>query len=207
MSGRGRRAPEPAIPVGQGDPLIAPPPPPGAPWEPPAEHVLRSTDPADNPEFEEDVPEVAGTLVGEPLGDPEDEGDALSPEEELMFSTLLTCGRRSKTIKVMDHTVVVQTLNNDDDLRIGLWIKDYQGSLGEQRAYQVGVAAAGIRSIDGKPVVKTLFQEADQDALFAEKVAIVQKMYPHATRRIYDAVIDAEKEFVQLVETLGKSNG
>lgn len=177
---------------------------------PPAEHVLRSTDPADNPEFGDDeglAPEQ-GRIVGDPpVEEPEDEGESLSPEEEIMFSSLLTCGRRTKTVKVMDHTVVVQSLNNDDDLRIGLWIKEYQGSLGEQRAYQVGVAAAGIRSIDGKPVVKTLFQEADLDALFAEKVAIVIKMYPHATRRIYEAVIDAEKEFIQLVDTLGKSNG
>lgn len=204
--------PEPAAPVGQGDALVAPPmPPSGAPWSPPEEHVLRSTDPEDAPQFTEDddmaAMEERGTVVGDPPPAPEPEGIELSPEEEVMFASLMTCGRRSKTIKVMDHTVVVQSLNNDDDLRIGLWLKDYEGSIGEQRAYQVGVAAAGIRSIDGRPVVTTLFAEADLDALFAEKVAIVIKMYPHATRQIYDAVIEAEKEFVKLVETLGKSNG
>lgn len=172
---------------------------------------MRSTDPEDAPQFTEDddmaAMEERGTVVGDPPPAPEPEGIELSPEEEVMFASLMTCGRRSKTIKVMDHTVVVQSLNNDDDLRIGLWLKDYEGSIGEQRAYQVGVAAAGIRSIDGRPVVTTLFAEADLDALFAEKVAIVIKMYPHATRQIYDAVIEAEKEFVKLVETLGKSNG
>jgi hypothetical protein len=95
-----------------------------------------------------------------------DGADELSPEEALTFSSLLTCGRRSKTVTIYDHPVVVQTLSADDDLRIGLYAKEYVGSLGEQRAYQVGVAAAGIRSIDGQPFVKGVFEKRDEDAMF-----------------------------------------
>lgn len=144
-------------------------------------------------------------LVDEPVE--QEAGEELSPEEEVMFASLLTCGRRTKTVKVLDHVVVVQTLNCDDDLRIGLWAKPYVDSLGEQRAYQIGVAAAGIRSIDGRPFVATLYEGADESALFDEKAAKVSKMYPHAVQRIYRAVLDAEKEFVSLVERLGKSSG
>ena len=94
-----------------------------------------------------------------------------------------------------------------DDLRIGLFAKPYAESVGEQRAYQIAVAAAGLRSIDGKPFVPTLFAEADLDALFDEKCQKVAKMYPHVVQRIYRAVLDAEKEFVSLVDRLGKSTG
>ena len=203
MSGR-RRPPEPAIPVGQaGDHQLAPPEPfvPEPSPEPP--QYLMSTDPADGVPVpmqtaDDEVPEA-------PFAAPEEEGVELSPEEEVMFASLLTCGRRTKTLRVLDHTVVVESLNCDDDLRIGLYMKDYTGTIGEQRAYQVGVAAAGIRTIDGRPLVQQLYPDAD--AFFDEKVAKVVKMYPTVVGHIYRAVIDAEKEFVELVTRLGKLPG
>ncbi len=199
MSGR-RRPPEPAIPVSRGDQGITTPqqmpfiPPPGVDVQ--DEQVLATSE--NVVMNQEQVPEPAAE---------EPEGVELSPEEQVMFASLLTCGRRTKTLKVLDHTVVVQTLNCDDDLRIGLFVKNYEGSIGDQRAYQVGVAAAGIRTIDGVPLVQTLFEAADEDALFEERVNKVKKMYPTVVQRIYRAVIDAEKEFVELVDKLGKSNG
>jgi hypothetical protein len=131
----------------------------------------------------------------------------LSPEEQIMFASLLTCGRRSKTIRLFDHTVVVQTLCCDDDLRVGLYAKDFVGSLGEQRAYQVAVAAAGIRTIDGRPVVEGLFEQVGDDALFDQKVLKVASMYPHVVNRIYRAILEAEQEFIELSTKLGKFDG
>lgn len=146
-------------------------------------------------------------LVGEPVVAAEEEITELSPEEEVMFASLLTCGRRSKVLHLLDHTVVVQTLCGDDDLRIGLYVKDYVGSLGEQRAYQIAVAAAGIRTIDGKPLASSLYEQAGNDALFDEKATKVAAMYPTVINRIYRAVLDAEKEFVELATRLGKLDG
>jgi hypothetical protein len=131
----------------------------------------------------------------------------LSPEEQVMFASLLTCGRRSKTLHILDHTVVVESLCGDDDLRIGLYVQRYTGTLGEQRAYQIAVVAAGIRSIDGKPVVQSLFEDATADALFDQKAEMVAKMYPTVIARIYRAVFDAEKEFVDLAVRLKKLDG
>ena len=124
-----------------------------------------------------------------------------------MFASLLTCGRRSKTLRLMDHTVVVQTLCGDDDLRIGLFVKQYVGTFGEQRAYQIGVAAAGIRSIDGQPLVQSLYPDADNDALFDQKCTKVAQMYPTIINRIYRTVLEAEQEFVELATKLGKFDG
>lgn len=198
MSGR-RRAPEPAIPVGVADPNLAAPM--DAP-EPPEEFVP----PAGAFAAVEDE-YAGGVLVGEPVAVAEEEVTELSPEEEVMFASLMTCGRRTKVAHILDHTVVVQTLCGDDDLRIGLYVKDYVGSMGEQRAYQIAVAAAGIRTIDGQPLVQSLFAEADNDALFDQKVAKVAQMYPTVINRIYRAVMDAEKEFVELATKLGKLDG
>lgn len=210
MSGRGR-PPEPAIPVGgQNDPLAMPESftatqVANSSYDP---NILASTDPTEAP-----PPQMPPGGAEEPFYDDkiqkaaQDQGVELSPEEQIMFASLLTCGRRSKVISLLDHTVVVQTLCADDDLRIGMYVKEYQGSLGEQRAYQVGVAAAGIRTIDGVPLVQTLYEQATDDALFDQKVLKVSQMYPTVINRIYRAVMDAEKEFVELATTLGKLDG
>lgn len=196
MSGR-RRAPEPAIPVGVADPeLVAP----QAPPEPPESFVPPTG------AFAAMEDQEGGVLVGDPLPEAE-EVTELSPEEEVMFASLMTCGRRTKVVHILDHTVVVQTLCGDDDLRIGLYVKEYVGSMGEQRAYQIAVAAAGLRTIDGQPLVQSLYAEADNDALFQQKVTKVAQMYPTVINRIYRAVMDAEKEFVELATRLGKLDG
>lgn len=153
-----------------------------------------------------EVPPLPGAPLPTP---PEDEqGEELSPEEQVMFSSLLTCGRRTKTLTVFEHTVVVQTLCCDDDLRIGMRVKDYQGTSGEQRAYQVAVVAAGLRTIDNQPLVApTLFENADPEALYEEKFKKVSKMYPTVVSQIYRAIMDAEVEFVKLATRLGKLDG
>lgn len=165
---------------------------------------MNSTDPTEVPPppplgpIEEG--ESGGLLVAEEV--PE-----LTPEEQVTFASLLTCGRRTKTLHILDHTVVVQTLCGSDDLRIGLYAKPYAESVGEQRAYRIAVCAAGIVSIDGQPLVGSLFEQADNDALFDQKVKIVEKMYPTVITAIYKGVLEAEKEFVELVTRLGKSFG
>lgn len=195
MSGR-RLKPHPVgAPVGGGnDPYIAPPNP----------MVMNSTDPTEVPPPPPPSPgeegERGGRLVVEETAE-------LSPEEQLTFASLLTCGRRTKTLHILDHTVVVQTLCGSDDLRIGLYAKPYGETVGEQRAYRIAVCAAGIVSIDGQPLVGSLFEQADNDALFDQKVKIVEKMYPTVITAIYKGVLEAEKEFVELVTRLGKSFG
>jgi hypothetical protein len=195
VSGR-RLAPGPVgTPVGGGnDPFIAPPNP----------AILASTDPTEVPPPPPPSPgeeeERGGRPVAEHVPD-------LSPEEQITFASLLTCGRRTKTLHILDHTVVVQTLCGSDDLRIGLYAKPYAETVGEQRAYRIAVCAAGIVSVDGQPLVGSLFEQADNDALFDQKIKIVEKMFPTVITAIYKGVLAAEKEFVELVERLGKSFG
>jgi hypothetical protein len=202
-----RRPPEPAIPVG-GQENLAPP----QPFVPLGDPQPLSD--ADNPNVLlssenvtwDDMPPEENKLPPAWDGQEEDQGESLTDEESIMFSSLLTCGRRSKTITLFDHVVTVETLNGDDDLRIGLYAKDYAGSLGEQRAYQIGVVAAGLRTIDGKAFAQTLFEDA-QGSLFDDKVKKVSSMRPVVISPIYRAIMDAEKEFVELATRLGKLPG
>lgn len=146
---------------------------------------------------EPDEPEPAGEQVTE-----------LTPEERADFASLLTCGRRSKTITVMGHPVVIQTLTTADEMRIGLFTKKYLDSqLGFQRAYQVAVCAAGIRELQGRPLFTSLVEVTSDDEVFDKSVEAVQKLYPIVVTQVYQAILDLEREFAELAIKLGKLSG
>lgn len=132
----------------------------------------------------------------------------LTEEERGWFTSLLTCGRRHKTITVMgDHKVAIQTLNADDDLRIGLYTKVYKDSDSYPRAYQIAVCAAGIRTVDNRPLYQPISEEEDAQAVFMEKVERMSKFYPVVIAEIYRSIMDLDGEFAELARKLGKLTG
>lgn len=132
----------------------------------------------------------------------------LTDEERSWFSALLTCGRRHKTITVMgDHPVAIQTLNADDDLRIGLYTKEFKDSDAYPRAYQIAVCASGIRTVDNRPLYQPITEDEDSNAVFMEKVNRMSKFYPVVITEIYRAIMDLDTEFAELARKLGKLSG
>ena len=132
----------------------------------------------------------------------------LTDEERVWFSSLLTCGRRYKTITVMgDHKVAVQTLNADDDLRIGMYTKQFKDSDAYPRAYQIAVCASGIRTVDSRPLYQPITEDEDEQAVFTEKVERMSKFYPVVVTEIYRAIMELDGEFAELARKLGKLNG
>ena len=159
------------------------------------------------------APSADRRVVGELIEDELDEDQSppvteLSAQERRDFASLITCGRRSKTITVMGHPVVIQTLNTADEMRIGLFTKPYLDSqLGFQRAYQVAVCAAGIREVQGKPLFQELREITSEDEIFDRSVAAVQEFYPIVITQVYQAIMDLEREFAELAIKLGKLSG
>jgi len=138
----------------------------------------------------------------------EDQVTELTDQERIDFASLLTCGRRSKTITVMGHPVVIQTLTTADEMRIGLFTKAYLNSqLGFQRAYQVAVCAAGIRELQGKPLFSSLRETTSADEVFDKSVEAVKALYPIVVTQVYQAIMDLEREFAELAVKLGKLPG
>ena len=132
---------------------------------------------------------------------------ALDDEERMWFETLLTVGRRSKTITVMGHEVVIQNLNTDDDLRIGLFCKDFQGAPpADSRAYQLATCAAGVRSVDGLPLYQPLGETSEQEA-FDQKLLRLRQYYPVVITQIYREILSLDGEFMELAQKLGKLKG
>ena len=180
--------------------------PPGQPTEDdliqPPQRVVFKDEPVEDTEERQKIatPEQEVAAEGELLTE-------LSNEERGWFETLLTVGRRTKSINVMGHTVVIQNLNTDDDLRIGLFCRDYQGAPpADSRSYQLATCAAGIRSVDGMPLYQPLGETDDQE-LFDQKLTKLRKYYPVVITQIYREILALDGEFMELAEKLGKLKG
>lgn len=131
----------------------------------------------------------------------------LTDEERSWFETLLTVGRRSRTISVMGHEVVIQNLNTDDDLRIGLFCKEFQGAPpADSRAYQLATCAAGIKTVDGIPLYQPLGAADDQE-MFDQKISRLRQYYPVVITQIYREILSLDGEFIELAQKLGKLKG
>lgn len=131
----------------------------------------------------------------------------LTDEERGWFETLLTVGRRSRTISVMGHEVVIQNLNTDDDLRIGLFCKEFQGAPpADSRSYQLATCAAGIKTVDGIPLYQPLGAADDQE-MFDQKISRLRQYYPVVITQIYREILSLDGEFIELAQKLGKLKG
>jgi hypothetical protein len=165
-------------------------------------------DPAIDPDIEPPRPSDTRRVVGE-LIEPEKPDNVLelTAQERMDFAKLLTIGRRTKEVTVMDHPVTIRTLTTADEMRIGLYTKEYLDSQGFSRAYQVGTCAAGIIDIDGAPLYNPLSDKESAAVIFAKNADKVSEYYPIVVSQIYDAIISLEREFADLAIKLGKIKG
>jgi hypothetical protein len=137
----------------------------------------------------------------------DDDVTNLSEEDRRAFDTLLTCGRRTKTIEVMGHKVTIESLNVDDDLRIGVYCKEYRDSDAFPRAIQVATCAAGIRAINNRPMYSALSSDESSESIFQIKVDKLAKYYPIVITEIYREILNLDAEFAELAMKLGKLKG
>lgn len=174
------------------------------------DEILSEPEPYSPPE--EELPERF--VVGVPLNekgeefdpDEEEEAPALTFQEKKDLRDLMTVGRRTKDIVVFDHKVSIQTLKSIDELNVGKYAKQYEGTQFYPRALQVAVCAGAITAIDGKPLYTSLGSE-DEKVVFDEKVSRLEKYYPITISRIYKETVTLESEFNSLMEKLGKLKG
>lgn len=151
------------------------------------------------------VEEETSRLVSDTQGD---DITALSTEDRQVFDSLLTCGKRSKTIEVMGHKVTIESLNVDDDLRIGMYTKEFRDSDAFPRAIQVATCAAGVRAINNRPLVAgSLFQDESTQSIFQAKLDKLQSAYPIVITEIYREILNLDAEFADLAIKLGKLKG
>jgi hypothetical protein len=128
----------------------------------------------------------------------------LTAEERRNLETLCTVGRRVKTVTVFDHSIVLATLNVDDEMRVGLATQQYQNTQGWRPAYQSAIVAAAVRKVDGRTLENTLVENPDPEVLFEQKLKEVRSWYPLVVQYAYNEYLKIEQEFAELARKLGK---
>lgn len=131
----------------------------------------------------------------------------LTPEESELFMSLVQVGRLTDTIKVFGHEIVISTISVDEDLQVGLLLKEYDGSAAFQRAYRTLVVAAAIRSIDGNPIISPLsLSEMDDAGKVKPKFEKMKQYFPPVVDEIYKGVQNLERRLAPVLVRLGKTS-
>lgn len=152
---------------------------------------------------------LVGDLITEEIEEEQPKGvlTEFSDEDRDWFKTLLTLGRREKTVELYGHQVRIQTLKVKDELRLGLFTKPHKGSDFYGRAHQLATCAAGLKLIDGKPVVPHPLTPDDEESTFQNKIDVLEEYYPIFITSLYEKINELEVEASKLIETLGKRLG
>lgn len=138
----------------------------------------------------------------------EEEITELTDLERQQFAMLMNIGKQTKVIDVFGHPVVIESISVGDDLRIGMYRKDFLGDqLSAARAYQIATCACGIRMMDGAPLYVPISMMESDEEIFQKKVAKVIGLYPPVVSAIYNGIRDLDKEFAEMADKLGKYKG
>lgn len=138
----------------------------------------------------------------------EDKPDTtLTDNERETFQSLLTLGKLTKTVDVLGHPVVLETLTVADELLVGMETKEYRDTEAFARAYQSAVVASSVRQIDGTPLYIPLSSSESKSEIFHKKLEKVHTLYPLVVSEMYRAYVELEKSFAELADKLGKLPG
>lgn len=152
------------------------------------------------PQTEETRRLVSQPVQAEELWEPTD-------EERDQFATLLNCGKRSAVVTVMGHKVGIESLNVDDDLRVGLFTQHYLGTEAYGRAVALATCAAGVRTIDGRMLYTPISVDESPESIFDAKLEKLRGYHASAIMEIHPHILQLDIDFANLAVSLGKLKG
>lgn len=170
-----------------------------------------------------DTPPTRGAKAQVPEDGPPplpDQSDEPSPEEHVMeprakrefdpryrerLQGLLYLGHLEDSFTYAGHQFRVRNLTAGETIEAGVLIKSALGTRVELKAWSSAVAAAGIISVDGQPLIVPLMAGAEPS--LEEKYRLILKWYEPIVQRVYDAVTALEEEARRMVDALGEAGG
>jgi hypothetical protein len=138
----------------------------------------------------------------------EAEADAVPAFDERYrdaFDGLLFIGALTKRFSWGGHRFVIRTLNVDDLLEATLLIKEYEGTLAAQRAWQSVVCAASVVTIDGKPLAVPL--TSSESALAVKWDWVRRHLMPPVVDVIYGQWLDLDATVSEVLISMGEASG
>lgn len=142
---------------------------------------------------------------------PAEEGQQPLPEFDPRYRTqfegLMYIGALTDEFDWMGHKFVVRTLRTDELLEIALMIQPYVGTQGEDKAYQAGVVAACVISVDGKPLPSPISSDPADTPLSNRYRYVKQYWYGPTLDAIYQRYYRLELTVREVLEAMGNRSG
>lgn len=168
-------------------------------------------------------PPVEALPNGQPPGDTEPQrATAEAPPQEVAnesqalpefdprarddFEGLLYLGALTNDFPWMGHIFVIKTLSVDELLEVALLVKEWQGSMGEMKAYATLMVAACTVSVDGRPLPQPISSQPG-DTVVRNRFEVVRRWYPTTVDVIYEQYLLLEARVMEVLEAMGKVNG
>lgn len=121
------------------------------------------------------------------------------------FEGLMFLGRLEDEFEWMGHTFVVRTVTVDELLQASLLTREYEGTLGADRAYLAAIAAAAIETVDGKPLVTPLGRN---DNVHAQKFKYIREnWYSWTVDAVYMRFRQLELRVQEILDAMGEASG
>ena len=138
--------------------------------------------------------------------------ESQDPLDEIVFNErhrrdlegLMYLGDLSKDFEWMGHTFSIRTLTVDELLKIGLITREYEGTLGSDRAYITAMTAASIQSVDGQPLVTPI--GPNDDILKAKFKYVKENWYSWTTDAVYHQLQLLELRVQEILDAMGEAS-
>lgn len=142
----------------------------------------------------------------EPDGTEEAPLPSFDPKHRQDFQGLLYLGALTKTVDLYGHEFEIRTLNTDEILQVGLFIKDFNDTIATGKAYATAVVAASVVNVDGRPLPKPYSDDTEVgDTPLRHRFRVVNQWYPHVIDVLYSEYLALEGRAAEVFEALGKA--
>lgn len=159
--------------------------------------------------FEPFDPTSLATPPDTPQGQADDtDPEPLGPFDERYkepFEGLMFLGALQASFDFIGHRFVIRTLTTDETLAVGMITKEYEETIGAQRAYATALVALCIQSIDGKQLPSPIGLDDNNYAWAFERFNYVKaRWFPYVVDNVYDRYLQLESKTLEVLQEMAK---
>lgn len=144
--------------------------------------------------------DVSGPESEEPL-------PQFDPRHAEPFKGLMYLGALTKKFGWLGHSFTIRTLMTDEELAIGLLVKEWDGTIAQNRAYATAVVAACVQTVDGQELPGPAFEEPDDVRLRRRFNVVSTTWYPATIDAVFEQYVLLSATVGEVLTAMGEASG
>lgn len=130
----------------------------------------------------------------------EQDGYRLPKGQEDDFQSLLLVGELVREFDAFGHHFYIRTLKSGDYLRIGQLVAQYEGQLGQGKAFNIAIVAASLQLIDGESYTTEILKTSD--IITSRFNWIRDNLYYVVVERLFQEYVTLEEKQREVLKSL-----